>query len=106
MTVTRPLALAALCAATVSGTAALAQARATCAARDNIIERLSNSYGETRQSVGLGANNALVEVFASDKTGTWTITVTMPDGTTCLLASGDAFEALVDDKLVLPGKGA
>ena len=66
------------------------------------IEKLQDSYGETRQSLGLpfGANNSLVEVFASDETGTWTITVTMPNGKTCLVASGQAFEAL-DEQLAL-----
>ena len=34
----------------------------------------------------------LVETFASAETGTWTITVTMPTGVTCLVASGQAFE--------------
>ncbi|MGB0658681.1 MAG: hypothetical protein ACPGNV_00790 [Mangrovicoccus sp.] len=50
--------------------------------------------------MGLGANNSVVEIFASDKTGTWTITVTMPNGTTCLIASGQAFEDLVGEKLL------
>lgn len=71
-----------------------------CAHRDAILKRLSGDYGETRQSMGLGANNSVVEIFASDKTGTWTITVTMPNGTTCLIASGQAFEDLVGEKLL------
>lgn len=64
-----------------------------CAERERIVSRLTTKYGETRQSIGLGANNGIVETFASDETGTWTITVTMPDGMTCLVASGQAFEA-------------
>ena len=31
-------------------------------------------------------------VYASDDTGTWTVTVTLPDGMTCLVASGNAYE--------------
>jgi hypothetical protein len=46
--------------------------------------------------MGLGANNAVVEVFASEETGTWTITVTMPSGLTCLVASGQSFETLAE----------
>lgn len=65
-----------------------------CAPRPTVLERLADSYGETRQSIGLGSNNAVVEVFASVQTGSWTITVTMPGGTTCLVAAGDAFERL------------
>lgn len=79
-----------------------AQAQSACAPRDSVLERLTQSYGETRQSIGLGSNDALVEVFASPETGSWTITVTMPDGTTCLVASGQAFETLAE---ATPPKG-
>lgn len=75
---------------------AFAQQR-QCADRERVIERLATAYGETRQSIGLGANNAVVEVFASTETGTWTITVTMPSGMTCLVASGQAFEAVSEE---------
>ena len=65
-----------------------------CAPRDAVLNRLAKSYGEIQQSQGLGANNAIIEVFASDTTGSWTITVTMPSGLTCLVASWQAFESL------------
>jgi hypothetical protein len=70
----------------------VAQQRNNCAPRESVIDRLADGFGETRQSVGLGANNVVVETFASSETGTWTITVTMPTGLTCLVASGQAFE--------------
>lgn len=65
-----------------------------CAPREMVVARLASKYGETRQSMGLGANNSVVEVFASDETGSWTITVTTARGMTCLVASGQAFEQL------------
>lgn len=95
------LAMAGVAVMATLGTAHAQQS--TCAARDIVVERLGAAYGETRQSLGLGANNSLVEVFASDETGTWTITVTMPDGKTCLIASGKAFEQLVGEKLAMKG---
>lgn len=70
-----------------------AGAQTNCAPRPVVIERLADRYGESRRSIGLGANNAVVEVFASDETGTWSITVTSPNGLTCLVASGQAYEA-------------
>lgn len=70
-----------------------------CAQRDVVIERLASAFGETRQTVGLAHNNALVEVFASEDTGTWTITMTSAQGVTCLIASGQAFEWLEEDLL-------
>ncbi|MFD1160659.1 hypothetical protein [Roseovarius aestuarii] len=81
---------------------ALAQSGQHCAPRDMVVDRLAKKYGETRQSMGLGANNAVVEVFASDKSGSWTITVTSANGVTCLVASGQAFEELAE---VLPADG-
>ena len=73
-----------------------------CGPRDAVVTRLADGYGETRQSMGLGANNAVIEVFASDETGSWTITVTRANGLTCLVASGQGFEQLAE---VLPPEG-
>lgn len=84
-----------------AGMAAAQQAR-NCGPRELVVTRLAEGYGETRQSMGLGANNAVIEMFASEESGTWTITVTSPSGVTCLVASGQAFEELAE---ALPAKG-
>lgn len=102
---TKALHLGALTAAAAlyvaSVTDAAAQNARNCGPRASVVDRLAEGYGESRQSIGLGANNSVVEVFASDETGTWTITVTTPNGLTCLVASGQSFEALAE---VLPAK--
>jgi hypothetical protein len=67
---------------------------APCADHDTVMARLATGYGESRQSIGIGANNTVVEIYASLETGTWTITVTTPGGPTCLVASGFNFEHL------------
>ena len=67
-----------------------------CVPRETVVQRLAEAYGETPQSMGLGANNAVVEVFASATSGSWTITVTGTDGITCLVASGQAYETLTE----------
>lgn len=79
---------------------AFGQTPRNCGDRDVIISRLAQSYGESRQSIGLGSRNRVVETFANRETGSWTITITLPDGTMCLMASGMAFEAL--DETVTP----
>ncbi len=79
-----------------------AEGNRNCAPRDLVLERLAEKYGETRQSIGLGANNAVVEVFAATNTGSWTITVTTPNGLTCLVASGKSYETLAE---ALPSQG-
>jgi len=75
-----------------------------CGERDRVVERLANTYGESRQSIGLAPNNSVVEVFASSETGTWTITVTNTSGKTCLVASGQAFETTHGDLLPTAGE--
>ncbi|ETX15114.1 hypothetical protein OCH239_17660 [Roseivivax halodurans JCM 10272] len=84
------LALAALAALTAAGAASAQQGRA-CGPRDTVLEKLEKRYGETRQSVGLAANEQMVEVYASPETGTWTILMTSAAGVTCLMATGQAF---------------
>lgn len=46
-------------------------------------------------------SGCVVEVFASVETGTGTITVALPNGTTCRVASGEALEVLAKT----PGPG-
>ncbi len=87
---------AAIGALALSLSASLADAQAqpgrNCGSRDQVVERLAEKFGETQRSIGLGANNSMVELFASDRTGSWTITMTNAHGVTCLVASGMAFE--------------
>ncbi len=91
------MALAALLAGPV-----VAQSARNCAPHKMVVERLASKYGETRQSMGLGANNVVIEVFASDTSGSWTITVTNVNGLTCLVASGQGYETMVE---ALPAEG-
>ncbi|KIC31780.1 hypothetical protein [Leisingera sp. ANG-S5] len=74
---------------------AAAQSR-NCAPRDAVIKRLAEKYGESRQSIGMGQQGMVMETFASADTGSWTITVTTPNGMTCLVASGQSYEVLAE----------
>lgn len=67
-----------------------------CAPREEVIAHLAESFGETRRAIGLVRNVAVVELFAANATRTWTITVTHPDGTTCLVAAGEAYESVTE----------
>lgn len=89
--------------ALLAAAGAEAQTARNCGDRAMIVQRLAEGYGESRRSIGLGANNSVMEVFASDETGTWTITVTMPNGLMCLVASGQAYETLAEE--LEPAKG-
>lgn len=81
----------------------IAFAAPQCGPRDAVTSLLSDRYGETRRALGLAGEAAVMELFASDATGTWTITLTLPDGQMCLMASGTGYEAVTEG---LPARGA
>ena len=72
--------------------APVAQAQSVCGKREAIIAQLEKKYGETRRSVGIQRGRGVVEIYASQETGSWTILVTDPRGMSCLMAAGEAFE--------------
>jgi hypothetical protein len=75
---------------------------AQCDARDRVVAMLAERYGETRRSVGIAGENAVMELFAAEDSGTWTIAMTFPDGQMCLMASGAGYEPVTEE---LPAKG-
>ena len=70
-----------------------------CAERNVIVDTLTDRYGEQVHGMGLAHQNRIVEVYVSEETGTWTITVTSADGTTCLMAAGQHFAQIVPQPL-------
>ncbi|MBT8423711.1 MAG: hypothetical protein KJO67_01950 [Silicimonas sp.] len=84
-----------LTAVTALGIASAASAQGqNCGQRAAVIASLADRYGESRQSIGMATEGRVIEVFASLESGTWTITVTLPNGMTCLVASGQSYENL------------
>lgn len=67
-----------------------------CATSDLAVERLAERLGEARQALGLGTQGVVVEIFANEESDSWTITVTTPNGSTCLMGTGQAFEKLAE----------
>lgn len=63
-----------------------------CAQRDQIVEQLDTRHNEDRVALGLQPDSNVLEVFASDESGTWTIIVTAPNGVSCLVAVGEAWQ--------------
>ena len=72
-------------------------AQQRCGPRADVMSVLAERYGETRQAIGLTADSRVMELFASDESGTWTITATSANGITCLVGSGKAFGRFGDN---------
>ena len=67
-------------------------ARMLCHDYKEIVRQLGTRYEEVPVSTGLQTNGNLIQVFASPRTGTWTILSVAPDGTGCVLAAGRGWE--------------
>lgn len=68
---------------------------ATCYDRKALIAKLDERFGETRRSAGLAEALGMVaifEVWASDTTGTWTLLKSLPNGETCVVATGEGWQ--------------
>ncbi|KPA19871.1 hypothetical protein shim_38300 [Shimia sp. SK013] len=63
-----------------------------CAERDDVVARLSSKYSEALTAGGLQGvttnKTTLVEVWVSEKTGTFTVIMTNPMGVSCIVAAG------------------
>ncbi len=80
----------------------IGRAEPQCAAHAMVADQLAAKFGEVPRSMGLASNSTVMELYASADTGTWTMTVTLPSGVTCLVAAGDNFETV---KATQPAKG-
>jgi hypothetical protein len=70
-----------------------AEAARLCGERDEILKRLEQRHDETPQALGLASDGGVLEVLVSPSGG-WTILVTYPKRPTCVVAVGEAWQAL------------
>lgn len=66
---------------------ALAQA-VTCLPRDVLVSSLETAHGEQLTGGGLQNQARVIEIWSSDKTGSFTVFVTRTDGIACIVATG------------------
>ena len=74
-----------------------------CSTRANVLRHLAHKYSEAPIAIGLAENGGVIEVLTSTEGGTWTIIVTMPDGTSCMVAAGEDWKQL--PKIAAKSKG-
>ncbi len=72
--------------------AAAAQAQTVCGKRADMVDQAAEKYGEIRRGGGLVGAQAIIELYVSEETGTWTIFQTTPNGLTCLMAAGESWQ--------------
>lgn len=65
-----------------------------CGLRENVVDRLQSQYSEALTAGGLQAGRnvqTVVEVWASEETGTFTVMLTNARGVSCIVATGTDF---------------
>lgn len=85
-----------------------ALARENCGVRETMVAKLQNSYSESLVAGGLQASknaNTMVEVWASQTTGTFTMLLTSPEGVSCVVAVGTNFFTQSPEDFVMGHKG-
>ncbi len=68
-------------------------AQTVCGERAKFLDMLGTKYLEQPVSMGLTSTGAVIEVLTSPK-GSWSILLTYPTGSTCMVAAGDTWESL------------
>lgn len=69
-----------------------------CMARESLIRMLEQNYGETQVGLGLQNATALIEVWNSEKSGTFTIFVTHSQGISCVILTGNNWLMTVQEE--------
>jgi hypothetical protein len=65
-----------------------------CASRPEVLKQLSSKFKEAPVAAGLAKNGSVIEVLTSDDGETWTILISQPNGSSCLVAVGEGWEEL------------
>lgn len=64
-----------------------------CDDRERLQKQLKAFHGATRQGQGLSNSDALIEIWVQKDSGTWLIVQNHPGGTSCIVETGEHWEA-------------
>lgn len=87
----RRLSAITLCLLPLAAAAGSPIAEVICAPRDEMVDRLSRTYGAGVTATGLRDAETVMEVW-SDPQGRWTLVQSYANGQMCILAMGEAWE--------------
>lgn len=68
-------------------------AQAQCGRHDEVATSLAREFGEAVVAQGVTSDGRLTEIWTNPKTGSWTVTTTLPNGMTCLRDAGFEFRS-------------
>ncbi len=62
-----------------------------CLPHELMMKSLARQYSEAPRAIGTVTQKRIMEVYVS-KAGSWTVILTTPDGTSCMIAAGQDWE--------------
>ena len=65
-----------------------------CTERKAAIRHLQGKFSEAPVAMGLTNTGEVLEVLTSDGGRSWTMLLTMPNGSTCLVTAGEAWKTI------------
>lgn len=68
-----------------------AKAQQNCGPAQDVLSVLKDQFGESIVGQGL-SQGAIIQLWANDDTGTWTIVAVSPNGGACMLSAGSDFQ--------------
>ncbi len=68
--------------------------------RGKLVQLLAERYGEASVAAGIAENGGVVELLTNADGSTWTLLMTLPDGSTRVVASGESWISVA----ALPGQ--
>jgi hypothetical protein len=66
----------------------------TCGEQAYVTGYLRDQFQEVPVSLGLQADGRMLQIYASEETGSWTMVSTTANGTSCIVAVGEAWQVL------------
>lgn len=81
---------------------AASQTMSRCAPQATVAVQLARNYAEAPIASGRQQNGFIIQVYATADGSTWTVVLTSPNGTSCLVAAGERWKAV---SFILPPTG-
>ncbi len=89
---TRICTVVALALGLLISTVAAVEAQPVCLPHDDLTQQLHAQFSEAPVANAIANNGALVELFSSRDRSSWTLAMTRPGGTRCVLVAGQEWK--------------
>jgi hypothetical protein len=78
---------------TIAGGQGIATAEPICLERAQLMDVLARDFGETLSAHGERSRVGKLELFVRDDGQSWTLVVSLPDGLSCVVDAGSAWQS-------------